>query len=78
MKIGAGAGGGPSPFVLTISSWYFSSEARFRSARAAWHWTLGEEESIRLTSDVTRRGSEEASFRRLFASTAMLLKAVVQ
>ena len=66
------------PPARTISSWYFSSEARLRSASAAWHCTLGDEESIRLTNDCTSFGSEAASLRRLLASTAMLLKAVVQ
>jgi hypothetical protein len=42
---------GARPFARTISSWYFSSEARFRKAKAAWHWTFGDDESIRFTRD---------------------------
>lgn len=69
---------GGRPRTLTISSWYFSSDARFLNASAAWHWTLGDGESIRLTRDWMSLFSFWASFFRLFASTAMLLSAVVQ
>lgn len=66
------------PLALTISIWYFSSDARFLSASAAWHWTLGDDESMRFTSDWMSLVSFWASFFRLLASTAMLLSAVVQ
>lgn len=69
---------GDKPLARTISSWYFSSDARFRRAKAAWHCTLGEFESMRLTSDCTSFASPVASFCRLPTSTAMLLRAVVQ
>ena len=61
-----------------MSSWYRSSEARLRSAKAAWHCTLGILDSISCTSACTSRGSVWASFFRFIGSTAMLLSAVVQ